>query len=79
MTVSQTMTSHTPMGRDQSDERPGLSNITNGLKALGKNYTDTKIVRKVLRSLPLTWHTKATVIEDSKNSPRTCQPSLWKS
>ncbi|MQM17791.1 hypothetical protein Taro_050769 [Colocasia esculenta] len=44
-----------------------LSKITNGMKALGKNYTNMEIVRKVLRSLPSTWHTKATVIEDSKN------------
>ncbi|MQL84933.1 hypothetical protein Taro_017435 [Colocasia esculenta] len=44
-----------------------LSNITNGLKALGKNYTYTEIIHKVLRSLPLAWHTKVTVIEDSKN------------
>ncbi|MQM17774.1 hypothetical protein Taro_050752 [Colocasia esculenta] len=42
-----------------------LFNITNGLQALKKNYTDSEIVRKVLRSLPLAWHTKATVIEDS--------------
>ncbi|MQL97843.1 hypothetical protein Taro_030545 [Colocasia esculenta] len=29
-----------------------LSKITNGLKTLGKNYTDIEIVRKILRSLP---------------------------
>ncbi|MQL84135.1 hypothetical protein Taro_016635 [Colocasia esculenta] len=44
-----------------------FSNITNGLKVFGKNYTDTEIVCKVLRSLPPAWHTKAIVIEDSKN------------
>lgn len=44
-----------------------LSGITNGLKSLGKAYTDTELVRKVLRSLTPIWHTKATVIEDSKN------------
>ena len=36
-------------------------------KNLGKMYTDTELVRKVLQSLTSTWHTKATVIEDSKN------------
>ena len=44
-----------------------LTQLTNGLKALGKDYTNAELVRKVLRSLPPAWHTKATVIEDSKN------------
>ncbi|MQM10138.1 hypothetical protein Taro_043024, partial [Colocasia esculenta] len=50
-----------------SDMFVRLSKIINRLKALGKNYTDTEIVCKILRSLPPAWHTKATVIEDSKN------------
>ncbi|MQL86307.1 hypothetical protein Taro_018837 [Colocasia esculenta] len=41
--------------------------ITNGLKALGKDYTSFELVRKILTSLPPAWHTKATIIEDSKN------------
>ena len=41
--------------------------IVNGLKALGKEYTDADLVRKILRSLSSVWHTKATVIEDSKD------------
>ena len=41
--------------------------IVNGLKALGKEYTDADLVRKILRSLSSIWHTKATVIEDSKD------------
>jgi gag-polypeptide of LTR copia-type/Zinc knuckle len=41
--------------------------IVNGLKGLGKDYKDSDLVRKILRSLLPTWHTKATVIEDSKN------------
>ena len=44
-----------------------LLEITNGLKALGKEYSSSELVRKVLRSLPPTWHTKATVIEESKD------------
>ncbi|MQM19938.1 hypothetical protein Taro_052951 [Colocasia esculenta] len=35
-----------------SDMFTRLSKITNGLKALGKNYIDIEIVLKVLRSLP---------------------------
>ncbi|MQM10984.1 hypothetical protein Taro_043885 [Colocasia esculenta] len=50
-----------------SDMFTRLSKITNELKALGKNYIDTEIVCKILRSLPPAWHTKATIIEDSKN------------
>ena len=44
-----------------------FTSITNRLKALGKEYTNMDLVRKILRSLPPAWHTKATVIEDSKN------------
>ncbi|MQM16315.1 hypothetical protein Taro_049271 [Colocasia esculenta] len=41
--------------------------LVNGLKRLGKDYSNSDLVRKVLRSLPSAWHTKATIIEDSKN------------
>lgn len=44
-----------------------LIEIANGLKGLGKEYSIAELVRKVLRSLPLSWHTKAIVIEDSKD------------
>ena len=44
-----------------------LSEITNGLKALGKEYSNSKLVRKVLRSFPPTWQTKATVIKEWKD------------
>ena len=50
-----------------SDMFARLMQLINHLKALGKMYTDTKLVRKVLQSLTSAWHTKATVIEDSKN------------
>ena len=50
-----------------SDMFARLMQLINHLKALGKMYTDTELVRKVLRSLTSAWHTKATVIEDSKN------------
>ncbi|MQL68565.1 hypothetical protein Taro_000803 [Colocasia esculenta] len=41
--------------------------IVNGLRGLGKDYSNSDLVRKILRSLPSVWHTKAIVIEDSKN------------
>ena len=44
-----------------------LTEITNDLKRLDKEYSYTKLVRKVLWSLSTSWHTKATVIEESKN------------
>ena len=44
-----------------------FTSIINGLKALDKEYSNMDLVRKILRSLPPTWHTKATMIEDSKN------------
>ncbi|MQL69235.1 hypothetical protein Taro_001524 [Colocasia esculenta] len=41
--------------------------IVNGLRGLGKDYSNSDLVRKILRSFPSAWHTKATIIEDSKN------------
>ena len=37
------------------------------MKGLGKEYTNTDLVRKVLRSLPPSLHTKATIIEESES------------
>ena len=44
-----------------------FTSITNGLKALGKEYSNTDLIQKILRSLPPAWHIKATVIEDLKD------------
>ncbi|MQL75624.1 hypothetical protein Taro_007995 [Colocasia esculenta] len=41
--------------------------IINGLKGLKKEYSESDLVRKILQSLPSSWNTKATVIEDSKD------------
>ncbi|MQL69263.1 hypothetical protein Taro_001541 [Colocasia esculenta] len=41
--------------------------IINGLNGLKKEYSESDFVRKILRSLPSSWNTKATVIEDSKD------------
>ncbi|MQL82715.1 hypothetical protein Taro_015199 [Colocasia esculenta] len=41
--------------------------IINGIRALGKEYSNEDLVRKILRSLSPVWHTKATVIEGSKD------------
>ena len=39
-----------------------FTNIVNDLNALGKVYTNSDLVRKVLRSLPKTWEAKVTTI-----------------
>ena len=44
-----------------------LMQLINNIKALGKEYSNSNLVRKVLRSLTPVWHIKATVIEDSMN------------
>ena len=44
-----------------------LKNIVNSAFNLGKTIPETKIVRKVLRSLLERFHTKITVIEESKD------------
>ncbi|MQM02573.1 hypothetical protein Taro_035340, partial [Colocasia esculenta] len=41
--------------------------LINGLKGLKKEYSESDLVRKILRSLPSSWNTKVTIIEDSKN------------
>ncbi|MQL85725.1 hypothetical protein Taro_018247 [Colocasia esculenta] len=40
--------------------------IINGLKGL-KKYSESDLVRKILWSLPSSWHTKTTIIEDSND------------
>ncbi|MQM16954.1 hypothetical protein Taro_049917 [Colocasia esculenta] len=41
--------------------------IINGLKGLKKEYSESDLVEKILRSLPSSCNTKATIIEDSKD------------
>ena len=50
-----------------SDIFSRLTILTNGLKSLEKSYSEYEIVTKILRSLTSAWHTKATVIEESRN------------
>ena len=44
-----------------------FTNIVNDLNPLGKMYTNSNLVRKVLRSLPKTWEAKVTAIQDAKD------------
>ncbi|XP_022774080.1 uncharacterized protein LOC111316374 [Durio zibethinus] len=44
-----------------------FTNIINGLKALGKTYSNVEIVKKILNSLPKSWEAKVTAIEGSKD------------
>ena len=41
--------------------------ITNSLQALGKNYSQSDLVRKILRSLTPEWENKTTAIEEAKD------------
>ena len=43
-----------------------LTILINGLKSLGKSYTEYEIVRKILRSLTSIWHTKATASKNQR-------------
>ncbi|GAV79635.1 UBN2 domain-containing protein [Cephalotus follicularis] len=45
-----------------------FTNITNALQVLDKVYTNSKMVRKILRCLPRVWTLNVTAIEESKNS-----------
>jgi len=45
-----------------------FTDITNNLKSIGKSYTNGKMVRKILRSLPKNkWGPKVTAIEEAQN------------
>ncbi|XP_059668838.1 uncharacterized protein LOC132313921 [Cornus florida] len=44
-----------------------FTDIINGLKHLGRTITNSDLVRKILRSLPEKWDTKATAIKEANN------------
>ncbi|KAL2504823.1 Uncharacterized protein Adt_20444 [Abeliophyllum distichum] len=44
-----------------------LCDISNQAHSLGEKYSESKLVRKVLRSLPNRFHSKVTAIEESKD------------
>ena len=44
-----------------------FNDIINGLKALGKTYTHSELVRKILRSLPKNWSPIKTAIQEAKD------------
>ena len=44
-----------------------LNEVVNGKFKLGDKMEDSKVVRKILRSLPESFHAKVTVIEESKD------------
>ena len=57
------------MDEDESFDKfyAKLKDIVNSAFNLGKTIPEPKIVRKVLRSLPERFHTKITVIKESKD------------
>ena len=44
-----------------------FTDIINCLKSLGRTYTNSDVVRKILRSLPRTWEAKVTAIQEAKD------------
>ncbi len=44
-----------------------FTEIINGLKSLEKSYTNSDLVRKILRSLPRVWEAKVTAIQEAKD------------
>ena len=44
-----------------------FTKIINSLKSLGKIYTNSELVRKILRCLPKNWETKVTAIIEAKD------------
>ncbi|GAV68663.1 DUF4219 domain-containing protein/UBN2 domain-containing protein, partial [Cephalotus follicularis] len=44
-----------------------FTNIINALQALDKTYSNSEMVRKILRCLPRSWISKVTAIEEATN------------
>ena len=44
-----------------------FTDIVNNLKNLGKSYSNSDLVRKILRSLPRAWEAKTTAIQEAKD------------
>ncbi|GAV61815.1 UBN2 domain-containing protein [Cephalotus follicularis] len=56
-----------------------FTNIINSLHALDKTYSNSDLVRKILRCLPKSWMPKVTVIEEAKNLNELLLEELLKS
>ena len=50
-----------------SDMFTRFNEITNSLQSLGKGYSQSNLLRKILRSLTPDWEKKTTVIEEAKD------------
>ena len=44
-----------------------FTDIINGLKSLGKSYSTSDLVKKIIRSLRKTWEAKVIAIQEAKN------------
>ena len=44
-----------------------FTDVVNGLKGLGKSFSDFELVNKILRSLPKSWDPKVTAIQEAKD------------
>ena len=44
-----------------------FKDVVNGLKGLGKSFSDFELVNKILRSLPKSWDPKVTAIQEAKD------------
>ena len=76
MLVSKYEAFHMKNNESISEMYAWLTFITNDLKSLGKTYSEYELIRKILRSLTPVWHTKATVVEESRNLSSTTVDEL---
>ena len=44
-----------------------FTNVVNGLKGLGKRFSNFKLVTKILRSIPKSWDPKVMAIQEAKD------------
>ena len=76
MLVSEYEAFHMKNNESISEMYARLTLITNDLKSLSKTYSEYELIRKILRSLTPVWHTKVTVVEESRNLSSTMVDEL---
>ena len=54
----------------------GFTDIVNCLKSLGKDFTNSDLIRKLLGSLSRSWESKVTAIQEAKDLNKLPQDEL---
>ena len=58
---------HMKLSETIGDMYTHFTDVINGLKALGKNFSNLELINKILCSLPKMWDLKVTAIQEAKD------------